>query len=99
MVMPQPPVARLSRAVLTAAAAFTWSLQMLSCLPSSPGAGLGRSWGCLLPVRRIGVVFTQCSIHSAGHSALFATLLHQTPRPCPQPPSSTSWLAVSLEFK
>lgn len=106
MVMPQPPVARLSRAVITAAAAFTWSLQMLPCLPSSPG--LGRSCGCLLPVRRIGLVFTQCSIHSAGHSALFTTLLHQTPGPCPQPPSSWQlawssssqvWQAPTLKAK
>lgn len=44
-------------------------------------------------------MFTRWSIHTAGHSALFATLLHQTPGPCPQPPSSISWLAVSLEFK
>lgn len=44
-------------------------------------------------------MFTQFSIYTAAHSALFATLVYQTPGPCPQPPSSISWLAVSLEFK
>lgn len=84
MGMPQPPVARLSGAVLTAD--FRRSLQTLPCLPSDPGAALGRSWGCLLPVRRTGLVFTRFSIHTAGRSALFATLLHQTPWPLPTAP-------------
>lgn len=95
--MPQPPEARLSGAVLTAG--FTRSLQTLPCLPSHPGAALGRSWGCLLsPLRRTGLVFTRFSIHTAGHSALFATLLRQTPWPLPTAPVQHQ-LPVSLEFK
>lgn len=99
MVMPQTAAAGLSRAALTAAAAFAWSLKMLPCLPSSPGAGSGRPWGCPLPVGRTGLGSTRCPIHTAGHSALFANLLHQPPGPCPQSPSSISWLTVSLEFR